>query len=90
MFSSSARAFPRIPRINPRTSVLLICDVQTKFQPLIYRATSVVNRCVLLNDVAKTLSIPIIVTEQYPKAFGTTVPEITLHEGFHSQLHVTS
>ena len=71
---------PRVvSRINPVSAVLLICDVQTKFQPLIYRATSAVNRCALLNDVAKTLSIPIVITEQYPKAFGTTVPEITLH-----------
>ena len=69
-----------LPRINPLSAVLLICDVQTKFQPLIFRATTVINRCALLNDVAKTLSIPVIITEQYPKAFGTTIPEITLHE----------
>ena len=76
---SSSRILPIVSRINPRSAVLLICDVQHKFQPLIYRASSVVNRCALLNDVAKTLSIPIVITEQYPKAFGATVSEITLH-----------
>ena len=76
----SSRVLPRVSRINPLSAVLFICDVQTKFQPLIYRAPSVINRCALLNDVAKTLSIPIVITEQYPKAFGTTIPEIILHE----------
>jgi isochorismate hydrolase len=32
----------------------------------------------LLNDVAKELNIPILITEQYPKAFGHTVPEIKI------------
>ena len=64
--------------LDPSRVILLICDVQTKFQPLIYRATSVINRCSLLNNVANALNIPVIVTEQYPKAFGTTVPELVL------------
>jgi nicotinamidase-related amidase len=58
---------------------LLICDVQTKFQPLIYRSASVINRCSLLNNVATALNMPVIVTEQYPKAFGSTVPELVLN-----------
>ena len=37
-----------------------------------------INRCALLNNVANALNIPVIVTEQYPKAFGVTVPEISL------------
>lgn len=64
--------------LDPSRVILLICDVQTKFQPLIYRAASIINRCSLLNNVANTLNIPVIVTEQYPKAFGTTVPELVL------------
>ena len=71
-------AIRKISRIDPFRAVLLICDVQTKFQPLIYRSASVINRCALLNNVANALNIPVIVTEQYPKAFGVTVPEISL------------
>jgi hypothetical protein len=31
----------------------------------------------MLAEVSKTLDVPIVVTEQYPKVFGPTVPEIS-------------
>jgi hypothetical protein len=34
---------------------LLICDVQTRFRPIISRMDTVVAKCALLNDVCKLL-----------------------------------
>ena len=65
-----------LSRFNPklhRHTHLFICDVQEVFSPLVYRSATVINNIALLNNVANILKIPVIVTEQYPKAFGRTV-----------------
>jgi Isochorismatase family len=67
-----------VKRLNLGAAILFICDVQTKLHPLIFRAPSILSRCVLLNNAANELNVPVIVTEQYPKAFGPTVPELNL------------
>lgn len=60
-------------RLNSFSTILLICDMQVRFAPLIYRSSTVTNRIALLNNVANVIKIPVIVTEQYPKAFGATI-----------------
>ena len=47
-------------RLHHASTVLLICDMQTRFKPLIHGWSTVLNRCSLINDVASALSIPII------------------------------
>jgi Ca2+-binding EF-hand superfamily protein len=37
-----------------------------------------ISKCSFLNQALSALDIPCIVTEQYPKALGSTVPEIEL------------
>ena len=69
--SVSAATMSR-PSIVRKHCALLICDMQTKFEPLIYRSASVINNIALLNNMANVLEIPVYVTEQYPKAFGHT------------------
>jgi hypothetical protein len=63
----------KIPRLRQATAALFICDVQVKFESLIYRSPTVTNNIALLNTVANILKIPVLVTEQYPKVFGPTV-----------------
>lgn len=70
-----------VRRANIAHCVLLICDIQDKFSPLIHRGATVITRATLLNDAAKVLNIPVVITEQYPKAFGSTVPELVVHPG---------
>lgn len=41
--------------------------------PMIYRSKTVESNVALLNSVAKIMSIPTLVTEQYPKGLGATV-----------------
>lgn len=60
-------------KLNRRTAHLLICDVQEKLMPLIFRGKTVESNIALLNSVAKIIGIPTLVTEQYPKGLGATV-----------------
>lgn len=64
-----------IGKLTPERTVLLLCDVQERFIPLIYNSATVVNTCRYLTSVAKALKIPILATQQYTKAFGPTVPD---------------
>jgi hypothetical protein len=57
---------------------LFICDVQQKFSPLIYNFPTIANRINLLRGVSDILEVPYLVTEQYPKVFGPTVPELQI------------
>ena len=41
---------------------------------------TVISTASFLLKIAKELSIPVIVTEQYSKVFGPTVPELNLDE----------
>ena len=60
-------------KLNRHRAHLLICDVQEKLMPLIFRGKTVEINVALLNSVAKILRIPTLVTEQYPKGLGATV-----------------
>ena len=60
----------------PETSILFICDIQERFRELIHRMPHVIYSASLLNEAAAILSIPVMVTEQYPKALLHTVAEI--------------
>lgn len=53
-------------------SVLLVVDVQEKLVPEIEQSAGVVAMCARLVDVASILSIPQLVTEQYPRGLGQT------------------
>lgn len=56
---------------------LIIIDVQEAFAPVIDGFDQVVANCGLLAEGFGILGRPVIVTEQYPKGLGRTVPELT-------------
>ena len=64
--------------MSPERSCLFICDIQDKFRPLIHNMETVIKGSTFLYKIADTLKIPTMVTEQYPKALGYTVPDIGL------------
>jgi isochorismate hydrolase len=64
-----------VGKLHPERTVLMICDIQQKFVPLIYRSDTIVRTCRYMTSVAATLKIPMICTQQYTKAFGDTVPD---------------
>ncbi|KAF4103369.1 hypothetical protein G5714_016252 [Onychostoma macrolepis] len=47
-----------------------------KFRPTIFQFTNVVSNAARLLQACRILSIPQILTEQYPKGLGPTVPEL--------------
>lgn len=57
-------------------SILLVIDAQEKFRGAIPEMESLGARIAILAKAAARLGIPVLVTEQYPKALGSTLPEI--------------
>jgi len=55
---------------------LIIIDIQEKLTQLVYRKESLLENAQKLIKGIQVLEIPIIVTEQYPKGLGPTIPEI--------------
>jgi nicotinamidase-related amidase len=58
-------------------SVFLIVDVQEAFRQSIADFASITRNIATFVQGAKSLSLPIIVTEQYPKGLGQTATEIS-------------
>ena len=55
---------------------LIVVDIQEKLLPPIFNKETMVRNSQLLIRLAKILSIPAMVTTQYCKGLGATVPEI--------------
>lgn len=62
--------------ITSSQSCLLLIDVQEKLIPFIYEYEKLIENCVWLLKLANKLSIPILISEQYPKGLGHTVGAI--------------
>eukprot|EP00455_Lapot_gusevi_P041853 TRINITY_DN489_c0_g1_i2.p1 TRINITY_DN489_c0_g1~~TRINITY_DN489_c0_g1_i2.p1 ORF type:complete len:202 (+),score=56.22 TRINITY_DN489_c0_g1_i2:80-685(+) len=69
-----------VGRVAIQNTAFFLCDVQERFRDLIQFMPSVIHVSSQMTRAAKILNIPLIVTEQYPKALGRTVPEIDLKE----------
>jgi len=55
---------------------LVVVDIQEKLLPPIFNKETMVRNSQLLIRLAKILSLPVMVTTQYSKGLGGTVPEI--------------
>ncbi len=64
---------------NREDSLLLIVDFQSAMLKVIDSWKMIAGKVLQLIRAANTLGIPILVTEQYKKGLGETIPEI-LHE----------
>ncbi len=62
--------------IDREGTALIVIDVQEKLLPKIACKEKIVANIVKLIKFSKICSIPIILTEQYPKGLGPTVKEI--------------
>ncbi len=64
--------------LNREDAVLVVVDVQERLVPAIHRELyerSIRNFKIVI-EAAGTLGIPIVLTEQYPKGLGRTVPDV--------------
>jgi len=62
--------------IDKEDTVLLIVDIQDKLAAVMKEKDKVIKNNLHLVELAKMISMPVMVTEQYPRGLGTTVPEI--------------
>lgn len=65
-----------IGKLLPGTTSLFVCDIQERFRPLIMGFPAVVDTSRRMIRGASIIGLPVITTEQYPKALGATVPEL--------------
>jgi nicotinamidase-related amidase len=64
--------------IDRDRTTLLAVDFQQRLMPAIDGASDVLANAGRLIEAAKKLGVPAIVTEQYPKGLGPTVPELAV------------
>jgi len=62
--------------LEPEQCALLVIDIQEKLLPPIWEKERLVRNAQLLIRLAGILKIPALVTTQYSKGLGTTVPEV--------------
>jgi len=62
-------------------ATLVIIDVQEAFRKAIPTFDDIARNAAILAQAARTLDVPIVVTEQYPRGLGETVPEVAEHVG---------
>ena len=68
----------RVGRVLADRSWFFVCDMQEKFRPTIRYYPEILNIASRLVQAANVLNIPVICTEQYPKALGNTCSEIDI------------
>ena len=64
--------------ITPANTALLIVDIQERLLPALYEHQAFLAACRQFITGANLLGVPHIITEQYPKGLGATVPDVAL------------
>lgn len=62
--------------LDRNDTALAVIDIQERLAVVMNRRDAVIGNCLHLIELAKMLSVPIILTEQYPKGLGPTVEPI--------------
>jgi nicotinamidase-related amidase len=62
-------------------AALVVVDVQEGFRNAIDGFDALVANAAILIQGARVLGLPVLVSEQYPRGLGTTVPELLEHLG---------
>lgn len=59
-----------------RTSLLVVVDIQEKLHKAIPSLDPIMPKVKMLLEAAATLELDVLISEQYPKGLGHTVPEL--------------
>ncbi len=62
--------------LNVDNTILVLIDFQERLFPAMQEKEKLLRNVLKLIEGAKVLEIPIVLTEQYPKGLGPTLPEI--------------
>ncbi len=66
-------------KLDRERTALVVVDVQEAFRPAVNGFADVASNVATLVQGANVLGVPTLVTEQYPKGLGATVPEVAEH-----------
>jgi nicotinamidase-related amidase len=66
-------------KLEAGRTTLVVVDIQEGFRRAIPDFERVTKATAALIEGAEAMGIPVVVTEQYPKGLGETVPEVTEH-----------
>jgi nicotinamidase-related amidase len=66
-------------KLEADRTALVVVDVQEAFRKAIPDFERVTKATATLIEGAEAIGIPIVITEQYPKGLGETVPEVAEH-----------
>lgn len=65
-----------VARLVPDRTAVLLVDLQERLVPVMREPQRLVVQAARLLDAAAVLNVPVLVTEQYRKGLGATVPEL--------------
>ncbi len=63
-------------RIKAETSTLLIIDIQARLLPAIQNSAELAENALWVQQVAQRIGVPVLLTEQYSKGLGQTIPSV--------------
>ena len=63
-------------RINAAASTLIVIDVQERLAPAMAEPEPIIRACATLMTAARDIGVPVLVSEQYPRGLGRTVPTL--------------
>lgn len=61
--------------LNREDSLLLLIDVQEKLAPLVQNSEEFIAHCEWILKLARKVSVPVLVSEQYPQGLGATLKQ---------------
>jgi nicotinamidase-related amidase len=67
---------PAASLLRKDRAVLVVVDLQEKLLPAIHERERVLGNSLLLLRLAQVLELPVVLTTQYAKGLGPTVPEV--------------
>jgi nicotinamidase-related amidase len=67
------------PKLDRERAALVVVDVQEAFRRAVPAFGEVAEAAATLVRGAGAIGLPVLVTEQYPKGLGSTVPEVSEH-----------
>ncbi|MEO0819689.1 MAG: isochorismatase family protein [Pseudomonadota bacterium] len=62
--------------LEAETSCLIVIDMQERLVPAMQAPARTIRNARVLVTAAQELAVPVLMTEQYPKGLGRTVPEL--------------
>jgi nicotinamidase-related amidase len=66
-------------RLDRERATLVVVDLQEAFRKALEHFDSVARSAAVLIEGAAAMGVPVVLTEQYPKGLGHTVPEVAEH-----------